>query len=184
MKPRYVMFAAYNRWANECVYTAAAALSDADYRRDCAAFFCSVHGTLNHMLVADRVWMRRFTGEGVAPAALDTILHDDFAPLRADRIKEDERIVRWIDSLDDARLASDFDYIIFDMPSVNQISITPRLAGFMDLVLLVVESERTDRDLVQRATRLLSETRAHVGVVLNKTRQYVPRRLHEESLAC
>jgi uncharacterized damage-inducible protein DinB len=117
MKPRYVMFAAYNRWANECVYTAAAALSDADYRRDCAAFFCSVHGTLNHMLVADRVWMRRFTGEGVAPAALDTILHDDFAPLRADRIKEDERIVRWIDSLDDARLASDFDYMTITNPS-------------------------------------------------------------------
>ncbi len=79
--------------------------------------------------------------------------------------------------------ASDFDYIIFDMPPVTQISITPRLAGFMDIVVLVIESEKTDRDLTQRAVRMLAETRAHVGVLLNKTRRYVPTRLHEPALA-
>jgi polysaccharide biosynthesis transport protein len=78
--------------------------------------------------------------------------------------------------------ASDFDYIIFDMPPVSQISITPRLAGFMDMVLMVVESEKTDRNLVQRANALLSESRAHIGVVLNKTRNYVPSRLYQENL--
>jgi succinoglycan biosynthesis transport protein ExoP len=78
--------------------------------------------------------------------------------------------------------ASDFDYIIFDMPPVSQISITPRLAGFMDMVLLVLESETTDKDLVQRATALLAESKAHVGAVLNKTRTYVPPSLHQESL--
>jgi Mrp family chromosome partitioning ATPase len=78
--------------------------------------------------------------------------------------------------------ASDFDYIIFDMPPVSQISITPRLAGFMDMVLLVVESEKTDREVVQRATTLLAESKAHVGAVLNKTRNYVPKHLHEEFL--
>jgi uncharacterized damage-inducible protein DinB len=117
MKPRYVMLAAYNRWANGLIYFAASALSDADYRCDRGAFFRSVHGTLNHMLVADRVWMRRFTGEGVAPAALDTILHDEFAALRADRVKEDDRIVRWIDGLSDATLAGDFDYVTITNPS-------------------------------------------------------------------
>jgi uncharacterized protein involved in exopolysaccharide biosynthesis/Mrp family chromosome partitioning ATPase len=79
--------------------------------------------------------------------------------------------------------ASDFDYIIFDMPPISQISITPRLAAFMDMVLVVVEAEKTDRDLVQRATALLAETRAHVGVVLNKTRRYIPARLHQDSLS-
>jgi Mrp family chromosome partitioning ATPase len=78
--------------------------------------------------------------------------------------------------------ASDFDYIIFDMPPVSQISVTPRLAGFMDMVLLVVESETTDRDLVRRAATLLSESKAHVGVVLNKTTNYVPTGLHQEYL--
>jgi Mrp family chromosome partitioning ATPase len=78
--------------------------------------------------------------------------------------------------------ASDFDYIIFDMPPVSQISITPRLAGFMDMVLLVVESEKTDRDVVQRATALLAESKAHVGAVLNKLQTYVPPGLHQEYL--
>ncbi|MDE2107197.1 MAG: hypothetical protein KGL39_58915, partial [Patescibacteria group bacterium] len=78
--------------------------------------------------------------------------------------------------------ASDFDYIIFDMPPVSQISITPRLAGFMDVVLLVVESEKTDRDLVQRSTALLAESKAHVGAILNKLVTYVPARLHQEYL--
>ncbi len=78
--------------------------------------------------------------------------------------------------------ASNFDYIIFDMPPVSQVSITPRLAGYMDMVLLVIESEKTDRDLVQRATAMLAESKAHVGAVLNKTKTYVPLRLHQESL--
>jgi Mrp family chromosome partitioning ATPase len=76
--------------------------------------------------------------------------------------------------------SSDFDYIIFDMPPVSQISITPRLAGFMDMVLLVVESEKNSREGVQRATTLLSESGAHVGAVLNKTKTYVPSWLHNE----
>jgi Mrp family chromosome partitioning ATPase len=78
--------------------------------------------------------------------------------------------------------ASDFDYIIFDMPPVSQLSITPRLAGFMDMVLLVIESEKTDQELVQRATTLLAESNAHVGAVLNKTKAYVPARLYQENL--
>jgi succinoglycan biosynthesis transport protein ExoP len=79
--------------------------------------------------------------------------------------------------------ASNFDYIIFDMPPVSQISITPRLAGFMDMVLLVIESEKTNRDLVERATALLAQSKAHVGAVLNKTQSYVPKRLHQDSLS-
>jgi Mrp family chromosome partitioning ATPase len=69
------------------------------------------------------------------------------------------------------------------MPNVSQVSITPRLAGFMDMVLLVVESEKTDRDLVEGACGLLAESKAHVGVVLNKTRNYVPARFQQEFLA-
>jgi Mrp family chromosome partitioning ATPase len=77
---------------------------------------------------------------------------------------------------------SDFDYIIFDMPTVSQISVTPRLAGFMDMVLLVIESETTDRDLVRMAASRLAESKAQIGVVLNKTKTYVPLRLHQDSL--
>src|SRR5262249_35004087 len=76
--------------------------------------------------------------------------------------------------------ASDFDYIIFDMPTVNQISITPRLASFMDMMLMVVESEKTDRDIALHAASMLTKSKAPVGVVLNKTKSYIPGVLHED----
>jgi Mrp family chromosome partitioning ATPase len=76
--------------------------------------------------------------------------------------------------------ASDYDYIIFDMPPISQISFTPRLARFMDMVLLVVESEKTDRDLVKRASALVKGSDSNVGIILNKRRTYVPQRLHQE----
>jgi succinoglycan biosynthesis transport protein ExoP len=79
--------------------------------------------------------------------------------------------------------ASDFDYIIFDMPPVAQTSITARLSRFMDMTLLVVESEKTDRDVVLHANQWLVQAGATVSVVLNKTHKYVPARLHQEFLA-
>jgi uncharacterized damage-inducible protein DinB len=71
MKSRYVMFAAYNRWANERLYGAAAAFPGDDNRADHGAFFKSTHGTLNQLLVGDRVWTQRLTGTGDAPNRLD-----------------------------------------------------------------------------------------------------------------
>ncbi|HTA30323.1 MAG TPA: hypothetical protein VK731_07550, partial [Candidatus Cybelea sp.] len=76
--------------------------------------------------------------------------------------------------------ASDYDYIIFDMPPVTQTSVTTRLAGFMDTVMLIVESEKTDRDVVQQAHQLLQQSKANVTAVLNKTRKYTPARLQHD----
>jgi Mrp family chromosome partitioning ATPase/uncharacterized protein involved in exopolysaccharide biosynthesis len=75
--------------------------------------------------------------------------------------------------------ASDYDYIIFDMPPVSEISITPRLARFMDMVLLVVESEKTSRDAAARVSSMLAESKTNVGLVLNKNRSYMPKRLEQ-----
>ena len=104
MKDHYASFARYNEWANRRLYEATSLLSDADYRADKGAFFKSMHGTLNHLLTTDRIWMKRFTGQGEAPDRLDTILHESLADLTAARQAEDRRIVTWIDSLDDERL--------------------------------------------------------------------------------
>ena len=104
MKDHYTTFAGYNAWANDRLYAAAAQLSDAEYRTDKGAFFKSMHGTLNHLLATDRIWMKRFTGEGEAPDRLDAILHDRLLDLRAARDAEDRRIVAWVGSLDEARL--------------------------------------------------------------------------------
>ena len=77
--------------------------------------------------------------------------------------------------------ASDYDYIIFDMPPVGPTSVTLRLAGFMDTMLLVAESEKTNRNAVTEAASLLAEAKANFGVVLNKTRSYIPARLDHGS---
>jgi Mrp family chromosome partitioning ATPase len=76
--------------------------------------------------------------------------------------------------------ASDYDYIIFDLPPVSQISVTSRMARFMDMVLLVIESEKTDREVVKRATAMLAESKANVSAILNKNRDYVPKRLSQD----
>jgi uncharacterized damage-inducible protein DinB len=110
MKAHYVEFAAYNAWANRRLYDAAATLSDVEYRADKGAFFKSMHGTLNHLLVTDRIWMQRFTGEDDAPQRLDAILHERFEALRAAREAEDRRIVAYVDGLDEAHLAGSIRY--------------------------------------------------------------------------
>jgi polysaccharide biosynthesis transport protein len=77
--------------------------------------------------------------------------------------------------------AGKYDYIIFDMPPISQTGVTTLLAPSMDQVLLVIESEKTERELVQQATALLAQSQSKAGVcaVLNKTQNHVPTRLHQ-----
>ena len=69
--------------------------------------------------------------------------------------------------------ASDFDYIIFDMPPINQTSATMAMSRFMDKVLLVVEAEKNDRDLVKRTFAKFLASKTDVSAVFNKSRSYV-----------
>lgn len=110
------MFAGYNRWANRRLYEAARAVPEADYLADRGAFFGSLSGTLNHLLVTDRIWMWRFTGEGPTAPTLDTILHEDFPSLEAARRSEDERIVAFASGLTDERLAGSIRYAPLSAP--------------------------------------------------------------------
>ena len=125
MKEQFEMFSAYNRWANAHVYDAARILTEEELNRNQGAFFGSMIGTLNHLLCADRIWMKRFTGEGEAPTALDTILHPGLAALEDARKREDERIIDWIAGLSEARLSGTFSYI----PVTNPTSVTQRLGS-------------------------------------------------------
>ncbi|MEX6505530.1 DinB family protein [Jiella sp. M17.18] len=118
------MFARYNAWCNGRLYAAAAELPEADLSADRGVFFGSMMGTLNHLLVTDRIWMKRFTGTGEAPNALDAILFDAFAPLRKARQTEDERIVAWVESLSERDLGATFTY----RPVTNPRDITQPLS--------------------------------------------------------
>jgi uncharacterized damage-inducible protein DinB len=86
-------FAAYNHWANRRLYAAALAMPDEQYRRPTGVFFGSLHGTLNHLLLTDRIWLKRLTGEGEHPERLDAILFDDRNALARARMAEDARLI-------------------------------------------------------------------------------------------
>lgn len=132
MRQHFRMFAAYNRWANQILYEATELLSEEEIRRDTGVFFGSLLGTLNHILVADRIWLKRFTGEGAAPSALNTILHEDLKALRSAREAEDARIIDWIDDLPVSAFAGRFTYLtVTDMRTVSQ-RLAPALAHFFN----------------------------------------------------
>lgn len=127
MLDHYRMFAAYNAWANRALYAEVGKLDDAAFRRNLGAFFGSLHGTLNHLLAADRIWMKRFTGSGDAPTRLDAILHEDFAGLAAARQAEDARLIAYTDSLSEPAIAADFTYSPLTNPAVITHPLGPAL---------------------------------------------------------
>ena len=94
-------YARYNRLANETLYESCADLSDEERRRDLGAFFGSVHGTLNHLLLGDRIWMTRFEGGAHPSTDLGAVLFDDFVALRRARAGMDARIEAFFARLPD-----------------------------------------------------------------------------------
>ncbi len=108
----YQFQARYNRWINERMYAACEQLTDAERKQDRGAFFGSIHRTLNHLLVTDQVWLRRFARSGVENGlrfemlegdlitipeayALDAVPFEDWAGLKAKRIQLDDAIDHW-----------------------------------------------------------------------------------------
>lgn len=124
MLETFRMFASYNRWANRLVYAEAARLSENEFNRPTGAFFGSLKGTLNHLLVADRIWMNRFTGEGPRPTRLDEVPFEALSDLAAARAAEDERIIAWLQGLGEADIAGNFTYT----PVTTPTPVTQRLA--------------------------------------------------------
>ncbi len=103
-------FAAYNGWMNDRLYDCAAQLDDAERTRDVGAFFKSIHGTFNHALLADRLWMARFRGEPFAVRSLAEELYADFAALRVGRRATDAMIAAWASTLTAGALDGDLVY--------------------------------------------------------------------------
>lgn len=115
--PHYVsMMASYNQWMNDKLYAAASNLSADALTAGRGAFFGSIIGTLNHIVVADTLWLKRFTAHPSPfesldairaldrPAALDQILFTDIQPLSAHRTMIDLTILAWARELGAADL--------------------------------------------------------------------------------
>jgi len=120
MNPQwFTALARYNRWMNDKLYELAATLSDEVRKRDCGAFFGSIHGTFNHLLLADRVWLGRFKGEVIPPGfmgprgirSLDQELYADFEALRSERTLTDDELSAWVADLTEERLAAPLKFL-------------------------------------------------------------------------
>ena len=107
-----VTMARYNAWQNTSLYIAAASLSDAERKRDRGAFFKSIHGTFNHLLWADQIWLSRFAGTLQPAGGIDrsSLLHDDFATQKSERARIDRMILDWAVSVAPDWLARDFSW--------------------------------------------------------------------------
>jgi len=103
-------FARYNAWANRRLYAACAELPEGELMKPRAAFFGSIHGTLNHIMVGDRMWIGRVTSHVPQIASLDQILYADFVGLRVAREAEDAHILNVIEGLAESRLDEDLAY--------------------------------------------------------------------------
>jgi uncharacterized damage-inducible protein DinB len=97
-------FARYNRWQNQNIYAACARLTDETRKRNMGAFFKSIHATLNHILVGDRLWLSRFDGEPSGITSLDQLLYNDFDELAKQRTFTDDRADRYVASLTPERI--------------------------------------------------------------------------------
>ncbi len=106
--PSYVAtLAAHSRWVNDGIFAGCDQLSDADRKKDCGAFFKSIHGTLNHILWANQMWMHRLA-ETPAPiaAAIPGSLnqYESYDDLKREREVLDDVIRDWAADLDQSAL--------------------------------------------------------------------------------
>src|ERR1700761_2146854 len=96
----FLTLARYNSVANTRLYEQVAKLDVAEYRRERKGSFGSIHGLLNHLLLADRIWMSRFEGGVNTTPPLNTILFETFPELSAARNQEDARIEALFEKVD------------------------------------------------------------------------------------
>jgi uncharacterized damage-inducible protein DinB len=106
----YQMMARYNRTVNWRVYEACSLLPDDEYHKPRASSFPGLHRTLNHILLADRIWMSRFEGGGAYTPPLGQVLCGTFGELRTAREAEDARISRFMDNLSTEALEREVEY--------------------------------------------------------------------------
>ncbi len=104
------MMALYNQWANGRLYAAAGQIGHETLAEDRGAFFGSLLGTLNHLLVTDRLWMARLEGESPRGTRLDEVLHHRFDDLLAARRAQDQKLIDYVHALSEERLAAPLNY--------------------------------------------------------------------------
>ncbi len=116
------LMAKYNQWMNQSLYQATAKLPIEKLELDKKAFFVSIIGTLNHIIVGDIIWLKRFTTHPAnhtqleplrnieQPQSLDQILYANFDELSKQRRNLDNIIINWCNELTEADLSYHLEY--------------------------------------------------------------------------
>jgi len=110
IKENFKVMARYNQWMNEKLYQVCAEIPDQERKKDLGAFFKSIHGTLNHLLYGDKAWLGRFTEHPFSITLMIKDLYQSFEKLQEDRVKTDEEIIAFTQSLSTEWLQSPFEY--------------------------------------------------------------------------
>ncbi|WGS84047.1 DinB family protein [Methylomonas sp. UP202] len=95
----FVLQARYSQWVNNRLYDVCATLADAERKQDRGVFFGSIHGTWNHLLLGDRLWMARLQDQPQPYQRLDLELYADFSELRAAQSTDDQNLLEWVQNL-------------------------------------------------------------------------------------
>ena len=118
----------YNTWANTKIFSSCKKLDDTEYKKDRRAFFSSIHGTLNHLLVVDKAYISRIKGKDHGLISLNQILYENLLQLEEERIKEDKRLVDLVYSLSEKSIHKQITYKGFETGNttytINMILIT------------------------------------------------------------
>jgi len=121
IKAHLGLMAQYNTVMNDRLIAAVRPLSDAELLAPRGAFFGSILGTMNHLVVGDILWLSRMRpypfGQGLGaldslprPASLNDMPCPDFATYEPMRRQLDALFVAFIDGLSDDDLAAPFSY--------------------------------------------------------------------------
>lgn len=157
--------AEYNEWMNNKLYEAAMTLSNEELNANRKAFFGSIIGTLNHLVVADTIWLKRFATHPAnylalefvkaipTPISLDQLLFTEILSLSAHRSELDQIIIDWAHSISEEEL----DYV---MAYSNMKGIAAN-KNYFSLVMHFFNHQTHHRG---QATTLLSQADVDVGI--------------------
>ena len=124
----FQLLANFNTWANTKIFSACKELDDTEYKKDRKAFFSSIHGTLNHLLVVDRAFVAHIEEKNHGLKSLDQILYEKLFQLEEARIKEDKRLVDLVNNLSEESIHKEITYNGFETGkttyTINTILIT------------------------------------------------------------
>ena len=165
LKDHFELLSVYNQWMNSKIYEAAGQLSATELAKDRGAFFGSILGTLNHIIVGDTIWLKRFATHPSCleslrelaglqnPTSLDQMVFNDFSSLSEHRIWLDSKIINWIAELSEG----DLDFIL-SYHNTKGISASKR---YSSLVLHFFNHQTHHRG---QASTLLSQAGVNIGV--------------------